>query len=131
MSLHPCSDGGRSGGIDCMASDLNQQLDGAMPNGVGFDGLQNPEEALVILAFYQPLDSSEEGGGCRRADLSACAGLAAPLGGGSYDISCASCEGGVRTTPGNDNGPCPKDLDKNNSCFLQTCDDILAENGFE
>jgi hypothetical protein len=133
MSLHPCSDGGQSSvpQNDCTASDLNQQLDGAMPNGVGFDGLRNPEEALVILAFYQPADSSEEGGGCHRADLFACAGLAAPLGGGAYDISCASCEGGTRTAPGNDNGPCPKSLEKDNVCFLQTCNDILAQSGFE
>ena len=93
MSLHPCGDGGRFGPVaDCMANDLNQQLDGAMPNGLGFDGLKNPEEAQLVLAFYQPIDSSEGGGGCHRADLYACAGLAAPLGGGAYDISCASCQ---------------------------------------
>jgi hypothetical protein len=133
MSLHPCSDGGRFGPIpDCMASDLNQQLDGAMPNGLGFDGLKKPEEeAHLILAFYQPADASEEGGGCHRADLFACAGLATPLGGGAYDISCASCKEGSRTAPGNNNGPCPKDLTQRTSCFLQLCDSLLADNGFD
>jgi hypothetical protein len=130
MSLHPCLDGSRFGPVaDCMASDINQQLDGAMPNGLGFDGLKNPEEALLILAFYEP-SSSEEAGGCHRADLVACAGLAAPLGGGPYDISCASCQGGSRTSTGNDNGPCPRDLSQGNSCFLQVCDSLLANNGY-
>jgi len=132
MSLHPCGDGGKSGpSASCIASDLNQQLDGAMPNGLGFDGLKNPEEAQVVLAFYQPTDTSEEVGGCRRADLFACAGLAAPLGGGPYDISCASCLGGSRTAPGNDNGPCPKGPAMSMSCFLRVCDGLLAANGFD
>ena len=133
MSLHPCGDGGRagSGTRECIASDINQQLDGAMPNGLGFNGLQNPEEALVVLALYQPTDTSEVGGGCHRADLFACAGLAAPFGGGAYDISCASCEGGLTTAPGNDTGPCPRDQDKRGACFLQTCDEILRDSGFD
>jgi hypothetical protein len=39
MSLHACGDGGRGGfSQSCMASDLNQQLDGAMPNGLGSTG---------------------------------------------------------------------------------------------
>lgn len=132
MGLHPCGDAGRSGSFaECMANDLNQQLDGAMPNGLGFDGLKNPEEAQLVLAFYQPSQGSDEGGGCHRADLFACAGLAAPLGGGAYDISCASCQGGSRTAPGNDTGPCPKGLSGTGSCFLKICDGYLETNGFE
>ena len=132
MSLHPCGDGGRGGpSANCIASDLNQQLDGAMPNGVGFDGLKNPEEAQLVLAFYQPTEVTEQGGGCHRPDLFACAGLAAPLGGGAYDISCASCQGGNRNAPGSDNGPCPKGLPMTNSCFLKICDELLGFNGFE
>jgi hypothetical protein len=133
MGLHPCGDGGRSGSfVDCMASDINQQLDGAMPNGLGFDGLKNPEEAQLVLAFYQPSETSENGGGCHRADLFACAGLAAPLGGGAYDISCASCQGGSRTAPGNDTGPCPKGGPSGTgACFLKQCDRYLEANGFE
>jgi hypothetical protein len=131
MSLHPCGDGGRLGpSADCIAGDLNQQLDGAMPNGLGFDGFKNPEESQLILAFYQPVNTSDQGG-CHRSNLFACAGLAAPLGGGAYDISCASCQGGSRTAPGNDNGPCPKGPSMTNSCFLKICDSILMNNGFD
>ncbi|HMJ51685.1 MAG TPA: hypothetical protein VK540_06395 [Polyangiaceae bacterium] len=132
MRLHPCLDGGRSGPTaDCMAADINQQLDGAMPNGLGFDGLKNAEEAQLILAFYQPANTSEEAGGCHRIDLFACAGLAAPLGGGAHDISCASCQGGSRTANGSDTGPCPRDQSQTNSCFLQICDGLLSDNGFD
>jgi hypothetical protein len=133
MRLHPCTDGGRFGDLDdCMANDLNQQLDGAMPNGLGFDGLKNAEEGQVVLALYQSPDSSEETGGCHRADLFACAGLAAPLGGGPYDITCASCQAGPRTAPGSNNGPCPRDqLSLGANCFLQVCDSLLANSGFD
>jgi hypothetical protein len=114
-----------------MANDINQQLDGAMPNGLGFDGLKNAEDAQLILAFYQP--SATEGSvGCHRADLAACAGLAAPLGGGAYDITCASCLGGSRTAAGTNNGPCPRALvSEDTHCFLQLCDKLLAEGGYE
>ena len=131
MRLHPCFDGGRAGRERCMASDINQQLDGAMPNGLGFDGLKNPEEAQLVLAFYQPTSTSEEDGGCHRFDMVACAGLAPPLGGGAYDISCASCLNAQKTTQGSDNGPCPRDLTDDKSCFLQHCDQILGENGYD
>jgi hypothetical protein len=131
MTLHFCTDAGRSGSSsECMADDLNQQLDGAMPHGLGFDGLKNPEEVQLILAFYQPQESSTEAA-CHRADLFACAGLAPPLGGGNYDITCASCQGGSRTAAGPDNGPCPRDQSQRNSCFLQRCDAILAQNQLE
>jgi hypothetical protein len=134
MRLHPCFDGGRSGigTAECLASDLNQQLDGAMPGGLGYDGLKNPEEAHLVMAFYQPTTSSEGSGECRRIDMVACAGLAAPLGGGAYDISCASCQGGQKTTLGSDTGPCPRDQTKtNSSCFLQYCDELLGGNGYD
>jgi hypothetical protein len=131
MTLHPCGDGGRLGSShDCMSSDLNQQLDGAMPRGLGFDGLKNPEDTHLILALYQPTESSTEGT-CSRTNLFACAGLAPPLGGGNYDITCASCQGGSRTAAGPDNGPCPRDQAQRGSCFLQQCDALLEQNGYE
>jgi hypothetical protein len=130
MTLLSCGDGGTARQAKCMADSLNQQLDGAIPNGLGFDGLQNPNEVQLILAFYQPPDPMGTGASCLRDDLVACAGLAPPLGGGSYDISCASCQGGTKAAPGPDNGPCPKGLERD-SCFLQKCDELLAANGFD
>jgi len=124
MTLAPCADAGRP--APCLAESLNQQLDGAMPQGLGFDGLENPDDVQLVLAFYQPPDAASVAS-CSRADLFACAGLAPPLGGGNYDISCASCQGGSKSAPGPDNGPCPR---PKRSCFLEECNDILARNGY-
>jgi hypothetical protein len=124
MTLLPCADAGHRD--DCVAENLNQQLDGALPNGLGFDGLSNPDDVQLILAFYQAVDAASITS-CNRADLIACAGLAPPLGGGTYDITCASCQGGSKTAFGPDNGPCPM---SKSGCFLKDCDTLLANNGF-
>jgi hypothetical protein len=124
MTLAPCGDAGRP--RNCLADSLNQQLDGAMPQGLGFDGLDNPDDVQLVLAFYQPPDATNVAP-CSRADLVACAGLRPPLGGGNYDISCASCEGGPKNAPGPDNGPCPK---SKRACFLQACNEILMNNNY-
>jgi hypothetical protein len=124
MTLLPCGDAGRP--PNCLADSLNQQLDGAIPHGLGFDGLENPDAVQLVLAFYESVESTSASS-CDRTDLVACAGLAPPLGGGNYDISCASCQGGPKNAPGPDNGPCPK---PRNSCFLQACADILEKNSY-
>jgi hypothetical protein len=125
MTLPPCSDAGSP--VNCLAESLNQQLDGALPQGLGFDGLENPDEVQLVLAFYQPLDTTSIAA-CNRADLVACAGLAQPLGGGNYDITCASCQGGPKNAPGPNNGPCPRL--RGFSCFLQECNAILTRNNY-
>jgi hypothetical protein len=135
MTLLPCADAGRpTEAASCLAASVNQQLDGALPQGLTFDDLQNPDEVQLIMAFYQAVDSANVAS-CNRADLVACAGLAPPLGGGNYDISCASCQGGPKSAPGPDNGPCPRpnprpDAGRLSGCFLENCDDILANNGY-
>jgi hypothetical protein len=130
MTLPGCRESGRAA---CLAGGLNQQLDGAIAKGLGFDGLQNPDDVELFLAFYQQQDFLEEPEesqpACRRVDLVACAGLAPPLGGGEYDMSCASCQDGPRNPQSRDNGPCPRD--NNTSCFLQKCDSWLAQNGYD
>jgi hypothetical protein len=130
MTLPPCRAAGRAG---CLADAMNQQLDGAIANGLGFNGLENPDDVVLFMAFYQqqdfqPQDPAASQPSCRRVDLVACAGLAPPLGGGDYDISCASCQDGAKNPQSRNNGPCPKD---NGSCFLDTCDGWLSSNGFE
>ncbi len=133
MTLPQCHASGRT---TCLADELNQQLDGAIANGLGFDDLKNPDDVVLFLAFYQqqdfqPQDATEEPSqsSCRRVDLVACAGLAPPLGGGEYDMSCASCQDGSRNPQSRNNGPCPKD--SNTSCFLEKCDSWLAGNGYD
>lgn len=115
------------------AEALNQQLDGAIANGLGFDGLQNPDDVVLVLAFYQqedfqPANGEEALPSCRRVDLVACAGLSPPLGGGSYDMSCASCQDGARNPTSRNNGPCPRD---EHPCFLDACNSWLAGSGYD
>jgi hypothetical protein len=119
MSIEPCGEGGLSRSNHCLAERLNQQLDGAMPKGLTSDGLRNPDDVLLVLAFYQPPAGSDAS--CTIDSLFACAGLSAPLGGGSFDIACSSCQGSSRTPTGSDTGPCPRDTNDRNGCFLRTC----------
>ena len=109
MTLSGC---GRCPSASCMAESINQQLDGAIAKGLGFDGLQNPDDVELFMAFYQQQefleDPEETLPSCRRVDLVACAGLAPPLGGGEYDMSCASCQDGLRNPQSRNNGPVPE-----------------------
>jgi hypothetical protein len=122
MNISPCFDPRFHN--SCLADALNQELDGAIPGGLGFDGLRDPAEVQLILAIYQPVDPTVTDRTCAPNDLVACAGLAEPLGGGSFDISCASCQGGSRTPPGRDNTPCSAPR----TCFLRTCSMLLSAN---
>jgi hypothetical protein len=130
MRMPICGDGGTAARqLKCVADGLNQELDGAIPNGLGFNGLKDSNDVLLVFAFYEPQDPSNGEASCLRADLVACAGLSQPLTGGPYDMTCASCQGGAKNAPGRDNGPCPKGTGKD-SCFLQTCEKWLAQNGY-
>jgi hypothetical protein len=117
MSIAPCGEGGVSRSSKCIAERINQQLDGAMPKGVTSDGLRNADDVILVLALYQPAAGSDAS--CGADALFACAGMSTPLGGGNYDISCASCQGGSRTPSGSDTGPCPRL--GNDKCFVQSC----------
>jgi hypothetical protein len=123
MTVPPCFDPRVHN--SCLADALNQQLDGAIPNGLGFDGLRHPEDVRLILAFYQPTDPSDTDAACAEVNLVACAGLAPQAGGGNFDISCASCQGGANAPEGRDNTPCPTGT----GCFLLACDELLRKNG--
>jgi len=125
MSIAACPDS-RSHQV-CLAEALNQQLDGAIPSGLGFDGLHDPGQVQLLLAIYQAADPAVADVTCGEANLVACAGFAEPLGGGNFDISCASCQGGSKTPAGRDNTPCSAPR----GCFLRTCDAIARGRGLQ
>jgi hypothetical protein len=132
MTLSPCGRGGLANApTACLAKTLNQALDGALPNGLTFDGLKSPVDVLLFMGIYQPDPDSTDAESCSLGRLVACAGLSEPLGGGDFDISCASCQGGGRGAAGRDNGPCPRDPRDKTSCFLQTCYGVLAKSDFQ
>jgi hypothetical protein len=127
MSLLACNKGTQARQTACLAESLNQQLDGAIPGGLGFDGLKSASGAELLLAFYAPTSSSGDAEThCALDDLVACAGLAPPLSGGSYDVACASCRAGAKVAAGRDTGPCPRTAGDRAACFLQTCAALLA-----
>jgi hypothetical protein len=122
-----CADGGTS---DCTDIGLNDRLTAAVPNGLTYSGLQSPDGALLAMAFFEPrvvaptCASLGDGGAdlCDQANLVACAGLAAPIGGQTYDITCASCQDSVHDSFGPNTGPC---FTEGSECFLESCSDAL------
>lgn len=107
--------------LGCMAGKFGDALDEAFPHGLTFDGFEDPADGLLVLAVYEPKDGVEP---CALDTLVACAGLAEPLRGGPYNITCASCQGGLHTSLGNDTGPCPVSPGE---CFLERCAMMLAQ----
>jgi hypothetical protein len=110
---------------DCWSASINAKLAASAPNGLTFDGFSDPDQGILAMAWFQPLSGASCGdfadggtGLCVEENMVACAGLGAPPGGQTYDITCASCQGGLHSAIGNDNGPC---LTKPTECFLQTC----------
>lgn len=129
-ALLPC-DISEELGPDCLAQSLNQVLDGAMPDGLSYTDLEDASTSLLFFAIYDGEEAADGGSSdaqCRLEDLIACAGVTARLGGdGSYDITCASCQGGSRNPPAIDNGPCPHGFGA--GCFLEGCAKLLADGG--
>ncbi|HEY3593350.1 MAG TPA: hypothetical protein VGL13_05735 [Polyangiaceae bacterium] len=120
MSIPPCFDARYHN--SCLADALNQQLDGAIPDGLGFNGLDDPSHMQLVLAMFQPSDPNGPNGPCDPVNLVACAGFAQPLGGGDFDISCASCQGGTKSPQGRDNTPCSA----TRGCFLNACAALIG-----
>lgn len=130
-----CQDGG-SGGLqsaaDCWAASIDTKLAAQMPAGLTFSGFNDPDQGILAMAWFQPIsdagcDALPEAGTALCSDprnIVACAGLGAPAGASTYDITCASCRDGVHGSIGNDNGPCPSTPAAANdagTCFLQSC----------
>jgi hypothetical protein len=118
----------------CVTSTLVAAVDDALGAGLTFDGFESPDEViLTALFFHKPGDeascdpavtvSPED---CTAGSLVAAAGMAAPLGKSTYDITCASCQSGPHGSLGRDNGACPV---TGQQCFLQRIADLLAAKG--
>lgn len=108
------------GDRSCLADQLNEALDTAVQGGLTFDGFTEPDDALLVFAFFEAGGAGETA--CDPERLVACAGLAPPLGGGDYDVTCASCQDSSHFAIGHDNGPCPTSKDE---CFLERCERLL------
>jgi hypothetical protein len=120
--------------LACVRDTLAQTVERAMGTGTDFSGFTSPDSVTLVAAFYQASGTIApcDGGvlvnptDCATGNLSAVAGLGAPSGGSSYDITCASCQGGTHESYGPDNAPCPVTTD---DCFLQRVSDALQASG--
>lgn len=121
----------------CAATAMNEAIDNAIRGGLTYDGFEDQSDAFPVMALYRLSklpDACGEGLGkaaCARADLEcpvddlvACAGLAVPVNRDTFDLTCASCEGGPRFSIGSDTGPCPR---AGAECFLNGCEAALRK----
>jgi hypothetical protein len=116
----------------CAEDVFREAAQAALGSGLTFDGFSSPDDALLVAALYRKpgMESSCDPSvlvapdDCATENLVAVAGLAAPLGGGTYDITCASCQGGPRTSLGPNTGACPVSA---NACFLQRIAALLDQ----
>jgi hypothetical protein len=121
----------------CGATSLNQAVDNAIRGGLTYDGFEDQSDAFPVIALYRLTELPESCGeglgkvACARADLDcpvddllACAGLAVPVNRDTFDLTCASCEGGPRFSIGSDTGPCPR---AGEECFLNGCEAALRK----
>lgn len=122
MDISPCTSGDLEADLECTAKKINQQLVGAMPEGLTFDDLEDPADARLFLAIYQPPPGATP---CDPAELVLCAGFAETIGEEVYDIACASCQGG-KTQAAQFNTACPTEGNgMMTRCFLRTCEELL------
>lgn len=102
---------------ECTADAINAAIaDSIPPGGLGFDGLEESEDAIpVLLAFWD--DDGDGDVSCKPSELFACGALDKRLTGDQYDLVCASCQSGPN--PAVDSAPC---VDAPmGGCFLGIC----------
>jgi hypothetical protein len=101
---------------DEQAAIINDAIEDALgEDGLGFDGLEDPSDTVLLLSLFGPSES----GPCSPDKLFACAGFSEPIpDAGYYDVTCSSCRGGDKDT-GNA-APC------NDECFIDACVALLG-----
>jgi hypothetical protein len=118
----------------CVAAAISTQVQVALAGGLTFPGFTSTDNVTLVAAFYQDPGGEQsceptitvDPGACVRANLTAVAGLAAPIGRSTFDITCASCQGGTLGSYGPDNAACPV---TNGVCFLNEVLAALADAG--
>jgi hypothetical protein len=120
--------------LACIRDSIAEALQGAMGSGMTFNGFTSTDNVALVAAFYnKPGDEAEcdapvlvNPSDCTTTTLTAVAGMGATSGSTTYDITCASCQGGTHTSYGADNAPCPVTSD---ACFLQRVASALEASG--
>ncbi len=104
-------------GLDeaCGARGLNAAIAKAIPDGLGFDGLEEAEDTTpVLLVYFDQVDGAVN---CAADQLFACGALDQRVpGDDNYDLVCASCQSGPAAAVAS--APCFT------KCFLQICANV-------
>ena len=111
---------------ECAADRLNDALDSSMRDGLTFDGLEDANDAVLMIALHQ-VEVADAGAGsrqCEREDFVACGIFGVPVGGADRTITCAACVGGSPAGAGCDTDQCPFES-CSEQCVLQVCADVL------
>jgi len=110
---------------DCLAVQIDGLIAEAIPEGLGFDDLEDPSDVAILLAFHRVLEPEQAAvRQCLPEDLFACAGLTERPN-ETYDITCASCNGSRRlqsSAASSTVAPCW------GACFIQSCHAVLVAN---
>lgn len=115
----------------CAEDVVGRAVTSALGSGLSFDGFTSPDEALLVAGFFRKpggLPACDDSAlvspdDCSAENLVAAAGFAQPVGGGAFDITCASCQGSTRSSLGRDTGACPV---AKGECFAKRVADALA-----
>ena len=131
--LFGCADA-PSDSTACITSAIAQAVQSALGSGLTYDGFTKPDDVALVAAFFHKPDDEASCDAtvlvrpddCDAGNLVAAAGLAAPIGSSSFDITCASCQGATHGSLGPDNVACPVTDDQ---CFLQRMAGALQASG--
>ena len=129
-----CTDPSGENALSCIRDTLTLAVQAAIGSGISFSGFTSTDNVALVAAFYEkpsgeaPCDAGVlvNPSDCVTANLTAVAGMGAPAGSSTYDITCASCQDGPHTSYGPDNAPCPVTDD---ACFLQSVAAALVAGG--
>lgn len=107
-----------------LAATLNQALRAELLDGFGYEDLEDPADATLVLVFFQALGvgAAREGtASCDREHVVGCAGFGTGFG-QSYDIVCAGCQLGKPATA---SGGCVGFLGaRTGDCIVNRCADL-------
>jgi hypothetical protein len=119
----------------CITAQISTAVTSALGSGFTFSGFTNTEDVSLVAAFYHKPGNEAScdpsvlvnPNDCATANLMAVAGLGQTSGGTTYDITCASCQGGPHGSTGQNNEPCPVSTD---ACFLARVQAALLAAGY-
>lgn len=108
----------------CLQSSVNDAIGGAIGGGLGYSGLKDTNDSLLVLAAFEQTDGVAD---CDPSTLLGCAGMGKRAGTGETDVLCSSGNGGLALSPNSDPTRCPVPKGSGFTCFAQVCAQLLRK----